>query len=130
MSQRPDPEPRGPQLDAADMLPLLAVAAALTLIALFMPTAATIAGSGALPAAPPGELVAGTVRLATQQRWADPASAYSAAAARQMPEANLWWLSAGGALLALLAIAGLTWRRLDVVPEDVGPVVHPVPLEG
>ena len=113
MSQRPDPEPRGPQLDAADMLPLLAVAAALTLIALFMPTAATIAGSGALPAAPPGELVAGTVRLATQQRWADPASAYSAAAARQMPEANLWWLSAGGALLALLAIAGLTWRRLE-----------------
>ena len=113
MSQQPDPAHRGPQLDAADLLPLLAVAAALALIALLMPTAATVAGSGTVPASRPGELIAGTVRLAAQQRWADPASAYSAAAARQMPEAGLWWLSAGGAMLALLAIAGLTWRRLE-----------------
>ena len=113
MSQPPDPEPRGPQLDGADLLPLLAVAAALTLIALLMPTTATLAGSGTLPAARPGELIAGTVRLAAQQRWADPASAYSAQAARQMPEADVWWLAAGGAVLAILATAGLTWRRLE-----------------
>ena len=114
MSQRPDPEPRGPQLDAADLLPLSRGRSSAR--ADRAPDAdrghARRLRPRCLPRRP-GELIAGTVRLAAQQRWADPASAYSAPAARQMPEADLWWLSAGGALLALLAIAGLTWRRLE-----------------
>ncbi len=113
MSRSPDPAPRGPQLDGADLLPLLVAAATLVLIAFVMPAAATLAGSGRLPASRPGELIAGTIRLAAEQRFVDPASAYDTSTARQMPEAELWWLAAGGALLGLLAITGLTWRRLE-----------------
>ncbi len=111
--KEPDHQPRTPQLDAADVVPLLAVTAALALIALLMPTAATLAGSGRLPAARPAELIAGTARLAAQQRWDDPASAYSARASRRMPDAGLWWTAAGGTLIALLAMGGLTWQRLE-----------------
>ena len=113
MSREPDREPHAPQLDAGDLLPLAAAILTLALVSLLMPTAATLAGSGRLPSARPAELIAGTIRLAAQQRWADPASAYSAQAARGMPDAGLWWTAAAGTVLALLAMGGLTWQRLE-----------------
>ena len=122
MTRESDREPRPPRLDAADVLPLIAARLAPALVALRMPTAATLAGSGRLPAAHPAELIAGTVRLAAQQRWAHPASAYTESAARRMPDTDLWWTAAGGAVFALLALAGLAWARLAVVLTR-----HPLP---
>ena len=113
MTRERDREPRPPQLDAGDLLPLIAAIVVLTLVALLLPTAATLAGSGRLPAARPAELIAGTMRLAAQQRWANPASAYNETAARRMPDPGLWWTAAGGTVLALLTLAALVWTRLE-----------------
>ena len=112
MTRDGDRERRPPQLDATDLLPLIAALVVVTLVALLMPTAATLAGSGRLPAARPAELIAGTVRLAAQQRWSDPASAYNETAARRMPDPGVWWTAAGGTLIALLVLAALAWAQL------------------
>jgi type IV secretion system protein VirD4 len=66
----------------------------------------------------PGEAVRGTVRLVSEQRWRDPASAYPKLIAQHMPRGPEWWAGAGWATGTLLVAALGPWKQLTTLSGE------------
>ncbi len=81
-------------------------------IAYLAPAVVALAHDGTigLPVAPS---VVGTIRIAAEDHWGDPAVAYPARIARHMPGATWWWLSLVLAATVVAALAAYAWGRLE-----------------
>lgn len=59
------------------------------------------------------ELVAGSLRVAVDSQWSEPAHAFSPTVQSQMPGALGWWTAFGWTLAIIVSLILLWWRRLE-----------------
>lgn len=100
--------------DAHDGVMVAALAAAVVVVGgvLYVPAAAaSLVGSGSLPSVVAG--VEGSVRIAVDGLWSDPAGAYDSSVAAGMLHGAGWWLAQLVAGLVVLVPAGLLGVWLD-----------------
>lgn len=115
-------ERRAPEADPKDVLLAVAASGVLLLMLGLLPTAVVLAASGDVPPAGVVALAIGTVRIAAQGRWSDPARAYPDDVASLMPEATTWWLLAGAFAMVAISVGAAGVRVLEphVARERLG----------
>lgn len=101
------------ELDPANVVGIAAAVAVILALAWLIPAGVVALSARESLACSPGRAVAGTVRVVSDGRWGDPASAYPRRVRAQMPGAAVWWLLAGGMLGGGAAVAVAVWRRLE-----------------
>jgi len=102
---------KGDSADPQDLLWVVAGLVGLIVVGAAIPTVVTLVHSFQLPETSFGRLVMGTLRIVTEARWDNPAAAYPAEVGAAMPAGKGWWVTCGGAGIALAAIAGYGARR-------------------
>ena len=91
----------------------LVTAAVLLLVAWAIPAVVVAVWQSQSLRCPPGKAIVGSVRIVSEARWSDPASAYPAAARAQMPDARRWWITTASFAALLVFVGGAGWRRLE-----------------
>ncbi|HWT94843.1 MAG TPA: type IV secretory system conjugative DNA transfer family protein [Solirubrobacteraceae bacterium] len=94
-------------------LPALGVALALGFVGWLVPLAVVAVAARQTLDCSAARAAIGTLRIISESRWSDPASAYPRTAREQMPEAAAWWLIAGGMFAVLVVLAIVVFRRVE-----------------
>ena len=108
--------------EAPELGGIVAAAMGIVVSAWLIPVAVVAVAAGEMiRCSVPGAAI-GTLRVLGQGSWTDPADAYPAAAAAQMPDAGAWWLIAVGFVVLIGALGAMGWRRLEpeVARERIG----------
>lgn len=104
---------RSDPLDADELLPILATAAALFLAAWLLPITATLTHSRHVPKLNAAEAIVGTADVAIGGHVPDPRRAYPQRVRAAMPAGGSWWLAATAPFAVLVLVAWVGWRRLE-----------------
>ena len=99
--------------DAANLLWIVAAAAALSLFAVTIPAAVVAIHDKALPHGSIADLLVGSLKIVHEGHWRDPASAFPPELRAHMPPALGWWFTAAITALTLAAALIVLWRRVD-----------------
>ncbi|HWT95370.1 MAG TPA: type IV secretory system conjugative DNA transfer family protein [Solirubrobacteraceae bacterium] len=110
MTDREKPKDAGEQLN---LLPALGVALAIGLTGWLVPLAVVAVASRQTLDCSAARAVIGTLRIISESRWSDPASAYPEAVRGQMPGAAVWWTVAGATIVLLIVIAMVAFRKIE-----------------
>ena len=111
-----------PRENVPELGPIACAAVALAASAWLIPAVVVAVASAEMLRCSAGRAVVGTLRVFGQGRWGDPASAYPAEAAAQMPGAAVWWTVAAAFVAIVGGAAALAWRRFEpeVARERIG----------
>jgi type IV secretory pathway TraG/TraD family ATPase VirD4 len=102
-----------PLIAEEDLRPMLLAAVVVAAYAWIVPIATVLLTTGHVPAVNFFEVVIGTVRIAADQHWSNPAQAYPIGLGREMPGATAWWAIAAALTTALIAAPALVWLRME-----------------
>lgn len=100
-------------VDPQLVLGAIATGCVLLVVAWVVPAVVVAVWKSQTPRCSPAAAIAGSVRVVSDGRWSNPASAYPPRVRAQMPDARRWWITTGAFALLLVGAGGVVWRRLE-----------------